>query len=329
MTHFPVVSSILSAQYLVPIFQVKYNFSRDTTCRLLKAGINHTYLVTDGTQKYIFRIYCLNWRSKKDILEEVRLLNLLHAHELPVSFPIADFDNEYLQLMHAPEGLRFGVMFSFAQGEKVLQFPATLHYKAGVTMARIHQVTENFKLDRVEYTPSSLVVEPFERLKGYLPVETEEMQWMQQAQDYLLNVFATIDHTKVRHGAVHMDIWFDNLNIHNGEINIFDFDFCGNGMLVYDLAYYILQVYSTERENLDDCKEKVAAFLSGYAAVTQLSEEEKALLPALGISMYFFYLGVQCLRFEDYSNIFLNEVYLKRYIKSLVKRYADINDLAI
>lgn len=329
MTHFPVVSSILSAQYLVPIFQVKYNFGRDTTCKLLKAGINHTYLVTDGLKKYVFRIYCFNWRSKNEILEEVRLLNLLHAHALPVSFPIADFDNEYLQLLHAPEGLRFGVMFSFAAGEKVLQFPAALHYKAGVTMARIHQVTADFKLDRQEYTPAVMVVDSFERIKGYLPAATEEMQWMQQAQDYLLKVYATIDHTRVRHGAVHMDMWFDNLNIDNDEINIFDFDFCGNGMLCYDLAYYVLQVYSTEREDLAGCREKVAAFLAGYTSITPIPEEEQALLPALGVSMYFFYLGIQCLRYEDYSNIFVNEVYLKRFIRSLVKRYADINELAI
>ncbi|WP_440133283.1 phosphotransferase enzyme family protein [Chitinophaga sancti] len=329
MTHFPVVSSILSAQYLVPLFQVKYNFSRDTTCRLLKAGVNHTYLVTDVDRKYIFRIYCINWRTKQDIAEEIRLLNLLRAHDMPVAYPIADFDNDYMQLLHAPEGLRVGVMFSYAHGEKVLQFPVELHYKVGATMARIHQVTENFKLDRVEYTPSVMVVDSFERIKGYLPVETEEMQWMQQAQDYLLKLYATIDHSKIRHGAVHMDMWFDNMNFENEAINIFDFDFCGNGMLCYDIAYYILQVYSTEKENLDVCREKVAAFLEGYQSVISIAEEEKALLPALGVSMYFFYLGIQCQRYEDYSNVFLNEVYLKRYIKILVKRYADLHELAI
>lgn len=329
MTHFPVVSSILSAQYLVPLFQVKYNFSRDTTCRLLKAGVNHSYLVTDGDNKYIFRIYCINWRTKKDIAEEIRLLNLLHAHEMPVSYPIADFDNDYMQLLHAPEGLRVGVMFSYAHGEKILQFSAELHYTMGATMARIHQLTENFKLDRVTYTPSVMVVDSLERIKGYLPVETEEMQWMQQAQDFLLKLYATIDHSKVRQGAVHMDMWFDNISIDQDHITIFDFDFCGNGMLCYDLAYYILQVYSTEKENMDVYKEKLAAFLDGYASVTTISEEEKSLLPALGVSMYFFYLGIQCQRFEDYSNIFLNDVYLKRYIKVLVKRYADLNELPV
>ncbi|WPQ61077.1 phosphotransferase [Chitinophaga sancti] len=329
MTHFPVVSSILSAQYLVPLFQVKYNLSRDTTCRLLKAGVNHSYLVTDGDNKYIFRIYCINWRTKKDIAEEIRLLNLLRAHAMPVTYPIADFDNDYVQLLHAPEGLRYGVLFSYAHGEKILQYPTALHYKMGATIARLHQVTENFKLDRVDYTPAVMVVDSFERLKGYLPLETEEMQWMQQAQDYLLKLYATIDHSRVRNGAVHMDLWFDNMNIANDEFTIFDFDFCGNGMLCYDLAYYILQVHSTERENTEVCKEKVAAFLEGYSSITTISEEEKALIPAFGISMYFFYLGIQCQRYEDWSNTFLNEVYLKRFIKLLIKRYADLYELAI
>ncbi|MEO6901714.1 MAG: phosphotransferase [Bacteroidia bacterium] len=45
----------------------------------------------------------------------------------------------------------------------------------------------------------------------------------------------------LRKDIVHLDIWFDNLNISNNKkIALFDFDFCGNGWLCLDIAYYIL-----------------------------------------------------------------------------------------
>jgi hypothetical protein len=45
----------------------------------------------------------------------------------------------------------------------------------------------------------------------------------------------------------------------------------------------------------------------------------------LGVSMYFFYLGIQCQRFDNWSNVFLNETYLTRFINLLVKKYFDEN----
>jgi hypothetical protein len=47
----------------------------------------------------------------------------------------------------------------------------------------------------------------------------------------------------------------------------------------------------------------------------------------LGVSLYFFYLGIQCQRFENWSNSFLNETYLKRFINLLVKTYYEGNKL--
>jgi Ser/Thr protein kinase RdoA (MazF antagonist) len=71
---------------------------------------------------------------------------------------------------------------------------------------------------------------------------------------------------------------------------------------------------------------KLAHFLKGYESITPIPEAEKQLLPVAGISLYFFYLGVQCQRFENWTNTFLNETYLKRYITVVVKKlYAHYN----
>lgn len=110
----------------------------------------------------------------------------------------------------------------------------------------------------------------------------------------------------------------------DGQITIFDFDFCGNGWLSYDIAYYILQLHSTEHDN-SQRNLKAAYFLRGYESVTKISDEEKRILPMLGVSLYFFYLGIQCQRYDNWSNVFLNETYLKRFINLLVRKYFEEN----
>ncbi len=327
MNNFPVTNSTLSATHLGLSLQDEYSFDANLSCSLLKTGINDTYLIRDNEVKYVFRIYSLNWRTVNEIDEEIRLLNLLRQNNIPVSCPLTDTAGDYIQELNAPEGKRYGVLFSFAEGEKQLNFARELHYKAGEIMARMHQVTLGLNLERVTYSPLVVLVDSFEQLKKFLPADTAEMDFMVAAQQYLLNEFEKLNVGEIRQGVIHIDIWFDNLSIYNGtEITIFDFDFCGNGMLCYDIAYYILQLNSTEKDEAE-CKLKTEAFLAGYESVTKISSEEKRILPMLGVSLYFFYLGIQCRRFDNWSNTFLNDGYLKRFINLLVKKYFEKNKL--
>lgn len=327
MNHFPVISSNLSPTHLAVFIQDLYGLSKQTSCSLLKAGINHTYLIKDVEKRFIFRIYSRDWRSEHEISEEIRLLNLLKGNNISISYPITDKIDNYIQTINAPEGERFAVMFSFAEGEKLLNFDEKSHFQIGVLMAQIHLITQNLHLERVEYTPQTLIGKVFDYLPSFLSNDTEEMSFMQSTQTYLFDEFAKIDSSKIRVGAVHLDIWFDNLNIaKDGTITIFDFDFCGNGWLCMDIAYYILQLHSTEKDEAI-CKSKLDSFLAGYESVTPISEEEKRILPMLGVSLYFFYIGIQCQRFDNWSNTFLNEMYLKRFINLLIKRYFDLNKL--
>ncbi|MEO5683738.1 MAG: phosphotransferase [Chitinophagaceae bacterium] len=329
MNILPVINSTLSPDAIAVFVKNVYKLGAVVSARILKTGISHTYLIIDEDGQYVFRVYSLNWRTEKEIEEELRLLNLLKENRLPVSYPIADVQGGYIQPLVAPEGLRFGVMFSFAKGEKMLNMPAELHYKIGEIMANLHKVTQDTRLERVHYTADVLLTRSFEQLKQFLPADTEEMIYMQSLQKYLQEAFSAADTKKLRTGIVHLDIWFDNMSVSDsGDITLFDFDFCGNGWLLLDIAYYLLQLHSTEKDE-HECLQKKDSFIKGYESVAIISEEEKRLLPAAGVSLYFFYLGVQCSRYNNWSNVFLNELYLRRFINLLVKKWADYHNFQI
>jgi len=330
MSHFPVTHSNLSASHLAIFLQQVYAIGEPLGCSILKSGINDTYLVTAPAGRYIFRVYSLAWRTKEEIGEEIKLLLLLKDNDLSVSYPLADAAGSYIKLLHAPEGDRYGVLFSYAEGEKLPQYDQDTHYSVGELMARIHTATHNMELQRPTYNETNLLLQPLIEISNFLPDGTApEMAFMATAQQYLLTELRNANVAELRHGIVHMDIWFDNLNINSGkQITIFDFDFCGNGWLCLDIAYYILQLHSVEKDETI-CLQKVNSFLSGYESITAISAEEKRLLPALGVAMYFFYLGIQCSRFHNFSNVFLNPAYLRRFITVLVKGYFEKQKLGI
>ncbi len=322
---FPVTNSNLSAKHLGLFLQEKYTLSKETACTFIRAGINDTYLVSDNIEKYVFRVYSLDWRSRAEILEEIRLLNLLKQNNISISYPLPDKGDDYIQTLNAPEGNRYGVLFSYANGHKIHNYSKEVHFQIGALMARFHQVTNNQALNRVTYTPEILIVEPLKQIEKFLAADSKELGFIQSTQEYLLQEFSNVDGQEIRRGIVHLDIWFDNLNITDENVaTIFDFDFCGNGWLCLDIAYYIMQLHNIEKYEAKDYQPKIDSFISGYESITTISKEEKRLIPMLGVSLYFFYLGVQCQRYENWSNSFLSEDYLKRFINGLVKRYYDI-----
>lgn len=319
MADFSVISSTLSPKDIADFVREKYSLRSDTTGKLIKAGINHTYRIDSEKKTFIFRVYSFDWRTKNEISEELNLLLLLKEKELSVSYPIADDSENFIQTINAPEGLRYAVLFSFALGKKILNFGKEVHFEIGKTMAQIHQHTRDLSQKRITYTPAVLIKESVDYIKQFLPEETEEMQFLVATQTLLEKELLEADNSLLRKGIVHLDIWFDNLNIsETNKITLFDFDFCGNGWLCLDIAYYAMQLFNTEKDEKIRT-EKTNAFYEGYESVEKISSEEKRLLPILGICIFYFYLGIQCKRFDNYSNIFINEVYIKRFITIYIK----------
>ena len=151
MKVFPVTTSTLSAQELGRFIKDKYNLDSSFDCKLFRTGMNHTYMLSSIETKYVLRVYCYNWRPKKEIIEEINLLNKLHENNLSVSFPLKDKNQAYIQEVQAPEGLRYAVLFSFAKGDKIRFLSNETCFAIGELMAKFHKTTENQTIERTVY----------------------------------------------------------------------------------------------------------------------------------------------------------------------------------
>jgi Ser/Thr protein kinase RdoA (MazF antagonist) len=276
---FPAINSTLSPDGLGQLIQRKYGLSDRTDCKIFRLAMNHLYIVHDGEKKYVFRVYTHNWRTKLEIEEEVRLIILLKEAGRPVAFPTADQSNQFIQEIEAPEGMRFGVLFSYAKGTKTAKFSHQTSFLIGQALAKVHQSTENLKLMRISYNAQNLLKNPVLRTKEFYSNNITETKFLETLSAFLTPKIEHIDREKVRYGTVHLDVWFDNLHIDDEkEITFFDFDFCGNGYLCFDISYFLFQLFATH-VNEEEYQVKADSFIKGYETVNKISNEEKKFLP--------------------------------------------------
>lgn len=325
MTIFPVTTSTLSEKELGDFIKKKYGLNKEFECKLFRTGINHTYFISDGTTRYVVRVYSHNWRTKNEIQEELKLLNLLKDNNLSISFPILDINENLIQNINAPEGLRYIVVFSFAKGQKLRFMSNETCSVIGSLMAKIHTLTENYNINRINYNSKILLNESYSHLKPFFSENLSEMKFLKKIGTEISRRFHKVDILNFQKGVVHLDIWYDNLSVNDeNEITIFDFDNCGNGFFILDIGYFCKQLFFIE-SNKEQYESKVKSFLNGYQAIKEISDAEIKFIPEAGVSIFAFYLGVQAQRF-DWSNIFLTENYLKMFvgrIKSWVDYYKE------
>lgn len=325
---FPAINSTLSPHALGQLIQQKYGLSDKTECKIFRLAMNHLYIIHDGKDQYVFRVYTYDWRTRLEIEEEVRLLNLLKEEGRPVAFPIADQSKQFIQEIEAPEGTRFGVLFSYAKGTKTAKFSQETSFLIGQALAKVHQSTENLKLKRMSYNTENLLRDPVSIIKVFYHQNTNEIKLLETLSEFLTVRMDRINPQKMRYGAVHLDVWFDNLHIDDEkEITFFDFDFCGNGYLCFDVSYFLFQLFTTHL-NEDEYQAKADCFIKGYEAVTEISNEEKEFLPFACLAIMTYYISVQCDRFDYWTNIFLNEDHLKRMVGNL-KRWMAYHKIEI
>jgi Ser/Thr protein kinase RdoA (MazF antagonist) len=321
MTTFPVTASTLSETDLGNFIKEKYNFNENSECKLFRTGVNHTYFLSDSQSKFVIRVYCHQWRTKIEIEQELELLKLLQNHNLSISFPIPDKAGNYIQEINAPEGVRYAVVFSFAEGEKMRFMSNETCFTIGSLIAKIHNITATKKIERINYDSDVLLNKPYDYLKSYFSEDLDEMKYLKKISANISGNFKESHLSENQKGIVHLDIWYDNLSVNSdNEITIFDFDNCGNGLLILDIGYFCKQLFFIESDK-KIYESKVESFLNGYRKERNLLHNELKLIPDAGASIFVFYLGVQAQRF-DWSNIFFTENYLKMFV-GRIKNWID------
>jgi Ser/Thr protein kinase RdoA (MazF antagonist) len=223
-----------------------YGYGRSVQCTLFNAGQNDTYHVRAAEHAYALRLYRTG-RSLDGIKEELAALLHLRAKEVPVAAPIARLDGEFVTAVDTPEGTRFAALFDWVGGEQPRYINAAHATLYGSVAAQLHTAGDDLLLGsmgqpsnraRPHHDLNYLLERPAASLR---PAIARYPSWAARFEPLIERLKTRLEQAQGRltdWGFCHGDLHGGNALVAGDHLHLVDFDFCGAGWRVYDLATY-------------------------------------------------------------------------------------------
>jgi len=232
-------------------------------------GIENTnYLLKFPNQKLILTIFEKRV-AKNDLPFFLNLMEYLHENGIPSAKPVADIDGEYINtLCDKPS-----VLVHFLEGTATESPTENQCQAVGACLAKIHNVTQGFKMSRANsvgvsqyhkmFTPSKTLSDAIARVQSeWLALSTQSPQ--------------------LPKGIIHGDLFPDNVLFETKATigGVIDFYFACEDFLAYDLAITI-NAWCFEESPFQFFESRANALLRGYENIRPLTTAEKTALPFL------------------------------------------------
>ncbi|MBN1287043.1 MAG: phosphotransferase [Anaerolineae bacterium] len=293
----PVFRSVINADALIRHVLSQYPLGTDITCTLFQRGINDVYLVTASSNKWILRVGTTGGQVVEAIEAEIEFLQILASSGIAVPAPVPRRDGAFLSVLEAPEGRRCAVLFAFVEGESHHQLTPEQARLYGQTLAHLHAAADRHAppLARPPHNRAYFIDEPLARLAAFPPFAgcAGQLDFLNAAAGALWEEAERLPHTAPHYGLCHGDFMSGNALFNDAGVTVLDFDYCGCGWRVYDLATFIWsQVY--DGFTIDFDRSKLAMFralVAGYESARPLTGAERQALPGFAALRQMFLFG--------------------------------------
>lgn len=276
-----IVRSTIAGDEILRVVTDIFGYSKeDAVCMLEYRGVNDIYKYSNGSVSLFLKIYARKDLDREAIEAELEVVNYLRQSGLLVSYPIKTLNEHYILPFDMPEGIRPGVLFSEAEGipcdNDALDDNETI--EIGKLLSTMHSMLDKmpsspkrWKLDETLFLDRSMeILEQCSRYDSqidllFLKDIIKELK--EQIRDKGRNW---------KWGLCHGDVYTGNIHRNqNGDLTIFDFDFCGYGWRAYDVASFLGIFGGGIRPDiLDKRKGRLDSFLCGYNCEGGLSDSE-------------------------------------------------------
>lgn len=219
----------------------------------IQHGENTTYKVSDTkNNRYLLRIHRMGYHSKDGIIEELKWLERLSkTTEIVSPIPLKTIHNSYI----ATDNLEIGneqrnvTLLKWVEGRQIQKSISNVHVKEiGKLTAELHSNTKNKKVIHRNYWSSEGLAGPkpfMGPMDSIAGLNSKQQQVLNEAR---IIVFDRLSKYEKRYpqkmGLIHADLHFGNFFLKNNKISPIDFDDCGYGFHMYDLAVTITSLHN-------------------------------------------------------------------------------------
>jgi len=237
---------------------------------LINNEYNATFkVVAKDEQQFALRININSPRTIANLKAEIAWINFLIADaRVKIPHPIPSADGQYFITLNTGSNEREFkcVLYSWLDGEELGDDPTLDQLRAlGAAMATLHLSSKDFQIPADAALPT--FKDPLWETEDFLlssksELESEAKTLVAQA---MTEIKSQIDILYKQNSLqiIHADLHGWNVKWHNDQLSVFDFDDCGFGLPVQDLATAIYYL---------DTPEQDAALKEGYASITDLPD---------------------------------------------------------
>ena len=260
-----------------------YGFGEPPHCeRLVRISNDLVRIVTSGGILWL-KLANKVVRSLEDLESEAEVAAGLAARGLAVAAPVLRVDGRYVGTLDLREGRCSAVLFHDAPGE---QFEAAAPAQAealGALIAQIHLASPVVGADRRWMIDAeTLATRPLGWIGPWLVQAGRDVDELTALSDEMAARVWTRDGTTlVPSGLCHGDLQLENARFLGDAPTLFDFEVCGVGPCVYDLACYWRKRVALAPPDTPGPEDEWKALLRGYARVRPLAADELHAVPPL------------------------------------------------
>jgi Ser/Thr protein kinase RdoA (MazF antagonist) len=265
----------------------RYELSPRATATLINYTENLTYRVDDPASgdRYIFRIYRPGYHDRRAIESELAWMSALRADagvQTPGIVPARDGEAVLpLGDPGQPEP-RFGAMFTFLDGaEPPEDRLADSFERLGEVAARMHRHSRSWRLPpgfrRPTWNFDNMLggARPiWGRWQDGVGLDPAGEKLLGRLMEVVARRLERFGSEREQFGLVHADLRLANLLFDGDQTRVIDFDDCGFGWYLYDLATAL-----TFMEERPDAEALVGSWIRGYRRHAPLAGDAEGEIP--------------------------------------------------
>jgi Ser/Thr protein kinase RdoA (MazF antagonist) len=281
-----------------------------SSCEFLNRGLNDTFRVQTAGGRFVFRVYRQGWRSRSEILFELDVLGHCDRAGVPVATPLARRDGEFISSIEQPEGSRYAVMFTYAEGAQLGNHSETQARSFGAACAHLHRGTHDFSSPHPRFVLDlqHLIEHPLSTIIPFLQHRREDHEYLARLASRVAQKIDSVQ-SDLDFGLCHGDLHGVNAAFDGDKITMFDFDCGGLGWRAYDIAVYR---WALQIQNLP---QNWQPFRDAYRERRELREVDLDALPWLVAARHLWLLGLHTANAEFLGRGVLGDSYWDFWLK--------------
>lgn len=235
-------------------------------------------VITQTGKKYALRINVNSTRTPENMRAETAWVShLQRIGAVNVATPIANSAGQYITTLHHTDSNHSlaAILYSWLQGEDIGGEPELEQLQAlGCTMARMHQAAATFTLPIGAQLPcfNDLLWGTEDFLCSHKSqLSKSDRLLLDRARARIMDDTVAL-YARFPAQVIHADLHGGNLKWQDNRLYVFDFDDCGMGIPLQDIAIALFYL---------DSKEEEQALLNGYQSVCPLPHHTRQEMQSL------------------------------------------------